>query len=157
MNNKNTLLLKPSEKLNKDHLNLVSVIFLFDGPKKVLMQHRDNDSKIACPNIWGPVGGHCEVGETPYECCIRELFEETGYESSQLDWYGNFLVPYNCESNSKHVVSVFWALYDNIQVINCYEGQSINFLYLSLLKNYKMLDINSKWIKGIEKILLYAR
>ena len=72
MNNKNTLLLKPSEKLNKDHLNLVSVIFLFDGPKKVLMQHRDNDSKIACPNIWGPVGGHCEVGETPYECCIRE-------------------------------------------------------------------------------------
>ena len=152
MDNKNILLLKPSEKLNKDHLNLVSVIFLFDGLKKVLLQLRDNDNEINCPNIWGPVGGHCEIGETPYECCIREVFEETGYVSNQIDWYGNFI--YHDKNISKHIISVFWALYDGIQDINCYEGQSIKFLNLSLLKKYKMLDINYKWIRGIEKILI---
>ena len=46
MNNNNTLQLKPSEKLNKDHLKLVSVIFLFKGDKKVLLQHRDNNNVI---------------------------------------------------------------------------------------------------------------
>jgi dATP pyrophosphohydrolase len=39
--------------------------------------------------FWQSVTGSIEVGETPYDAAIRELFEETGIDATQyplLDW-----------------------------------------------------------------------
>ena len=52
----------------------VSVIFLFNLQKQVLLQLRDNDLNIKHPNTWGPLGGHCIENETTIECAKKRIF-----------------------------------------------------------------------------------
>ena len=46
----------------------------------VLLQKRENIPTIQGPGKWEVWGGHCEEGETPKACAIRELREEIGVE-----------------------------------------------------------------------------
>lgn len=47
---------------------------------KYLMLHRVSKAKKSDPNAgkWIGVGGHFEDGESPEECMLREVYEETG-------------------------------------------------------------------------------
>lgn len=130
----------------------VSVVFLFNKKKEVLLQHRDNNINIESPNVWGPVGGHCVKNESPYKCALREMKEETGYICGEIYWDENYFFHFN--SKKEHVVSVFWSIYDEIQNIKCFEGQSIKFVSISGLKNYKIhkqnISIINKNYKNIE-------
>ena len=129
---------------------LVSVIYIIDHNENILMQLRDNNPDISCPNMWGPIGGHCEVGESPYDCCLRELFEETNYKETVINWYKNYLIPYDSlVNNIEHYISIFWANFDNQQKISCNEGQKICFLTLDNLKRLNMIKYNISWIEGI--------
>lgn len=38
--------------------------------------------------LWNGVGGHIEIGESPYQSMIREVREETGVNLSKLDFGG---------------------------------------------------------------------
>ena len=135
--------------INYENAN-VSVVFLFNNRHEVLLQHRDNKKDIVHPNIWGPPGGHCSLDETPYECAIREMKEETNYLCKELYWENNYIFPYY--NNQKHLVSVFWSIYDDIQTIKCFEGQKMEFITLSNLDNYDMLNKNLLIIKKIYDI-----
>ena len=145
----------PNQKIYFNYPKHVSVFFLFNNKNQVLMQLRDDKLDIACPNIWGPVGGHCHLYETPTECVKREVLEETGYEiKNKLNWFSSFELPYNNQNNLKQFVSVFWSIYDNEQKINCYEGQKIKFLDISKIVSYEMLRINIDWIYSIKNLYI---
>ena len=45
---------------------------------KYLMLHRVKKENDINEGKWLGVGGHFEEGESPYDCAIREVFEETG-------------------------------------------------------------------------------
>ena len=140
----------PYKKISDLSTKLVSIIFLFDKNNRILMQLRDNNPNISCPNMWGPVGGHCKTGESPYDCCIRELEEETGYKETKINWFKNYLIQYNKEyNNEEHLVSIFWANYKNNQKIMCNEGQEMRFVNFSELKNLDTLEHNISWISLI--------
>lgn len=49
-------------------------ILIFSG-NKVLMGKRKNAHG---QGSWAPPGGHLEMNETPEQCAVREVFEETG-------------------------------------------------------------------------------
>ena len=49
---------------------------IFLSGEKLLLQHRDNDSKIWSPNHWGFFGGMADLKEAPETCLIREIKEE---------------------------------------------------------------------------------
>ena len=142
--------ISPYSKISNINLNLCSIIFLFNQKNQVLLQLRDNKPEILDPNVWGPLGGHCELNETPFNCASRELHEETGYISSKLNWYRNFLLPYR--DNTNHVVCTFWAIYDNVQKIRCYEGQKIVFLSIEKLNKYQISKKNISIINKIKEI-----
>jgi 8-oxo-dGTP pyrophosphatase MutT (NUDIX family) len=48
---------------------------------RVLLLHR---SKDPFSGLWAAPGGKVDVGESPYEAGLRELREETGYQTEKL-------------------------------------------------------------------------
>ena len=46
---------------------------------KYLMLHRVKKENDINHDKWIGIGGHCEDGESPEDCIIREAMEETGY------------------------------------------------------------------------------
>jgi 8-oxo-dGTP diphosphatase len=83
---------------------------------KTLMVHRikkENDIHIG---KWNGLGGKLEPGETPEECAVREVFEESGLVVRQLCLKG--LLTFPGFSNDED-----W--YAFVFVINEFEGQLV--------------------------------
>ena len=74
---------------------------------KTLMLHRTKKENDIHEGKWVGVGGKIEKGESPEECAVREVFEETGLKEEELklrglltfpdfnnseDWYGYLYV-----------------------------------------------------------------
>ena len=53
-----------------------------------LMLHRVKKEKDENAGKWIGVGGHFEEGESPYDCAVREIFEETGLVAAALVYRG---------------------------------------------------------------------
>ena len=117
------------------------------------MQHRDNKPSIAAPNMWGPIGGNCKKGESPYECCLREVMEETGYSPSKINWLKNIFMSEDINKNYEdHNLSIFWSDYKYEKEIMCYEGQKIIFKSLKEIECLNTFNHNVNYIKKILKI-----
>lgn len=110
----------------KNSSNVIAAIFVLKKDGSVLLQHRDNKSGIRDPNIWGPPGGHLEDNETELSCAKRELSEETTYKVENLTFLKSV---FDTTPNQPVIkVSLFWCLYDYIQVPKCNEGQDLRFV-----------------------------
>ena len=59
-----------------------AVIIAHSGPDLLFCRHRDRDT-------YEMPGGHREPGESIEACARRELEEETGYRSENLEWLIN--------------------------------------------------------------------
>ena len=55
-------------------------IILISKDKKVLLNLRDANPKYY-KSVWSYIGGGMEEGEEPYQTALRELYEETGYQT----------------------------------------------------------------------------
>ncbi len=53
-----------------------------------LMLNRNKKKNDINAGKWIGVGGHFEAGETPGECLMREVFEETGFELTSYELRG---------------------------------------------------------------------
>ena len=60
-------------------------VFLLTPDHRLVLQLRDNIPEIACPGMITPFAGAAEQGETPIDCALRELAEETGLEPRPED------------------------------------------------------------------------
>ena len=58
--------------------------YLWDAEGRILMLHRKKQPNV---DMYSPVGGKLEIsrGESPHECAIRELHEETGLALPEED------------------------------------------------------------------------
>jgi|GEM_PF-5393852 len=59
---------------------LVSVCFVVNGDKLLMMEHRGGFAK----GFWSVLGGRMEPGETPAQAAVRELQEESGLTATEL-------------------------------------------------------------------------
>ena len=57
--------------------------WIFNPAGQVLLGKRKSKHGVG---TWAPPGGHLEFGETPEQCAMREVFEETGIKISQDDF-----------------------------------------------------------------------
>ena len=55
---------------------------------RMLMLHRVKEKNDVNAGKFLGVGGHFEEGESPYDCAIREIFEETGLVVTALSYRG---------------------------------------------------------------------
>lgn len=84
--------------------------------------------------MWGPPGGHAEPGEPIGDCARRELYEESGYDATDL----HFLMSHEdaVEGWPTYQLSIYWCWYDEVQPIVCHEGQALAFVERSTAVNY---------------------
>ena len=59
-------------------------VLIFNEQNDLLLQHRRDNQQ------WGLIGGSMEIGESLEETARREVFEETGLELNELNWFGLF-------------------------------------------------------------------
>ena len=64
-----------------------TLCYIDDG-NRYLMLHRVKKEHDASHGKWIGVGGKCEADESPDECMLREVKEETGLEISKWQYRG---------------------------------------------------------------------
>jgi len=103
-------------------------VILINSQCQVLAQHRDDKPTILGPNTWSVLGGAQEPGELLVNTAVRELREETGYvlDPSQLQLLTRD--EYQTERGVMVQRNVYFAPYDEKQLIQTLEGQEIRFV-----------------------------
>ena len=87
----------------------LSTLCYIEKDDKYLMLHRTVKENDVNKDNWIGVGGHFEYGESPEECLLREVKEETGVDASIVKYVGKSQYSFN---TSQDVVmkEVHWYL-----------------------------------------------
>ena len=67
------------------HTHAAAGVFLLTPDRRLILQLRDDKPDIHYPNMITAFGGGAEPGESPEECALRELAEETGIHARSGD------------------------------------------------------------------------
>ncbi len=125
----------------------LSTLCYIEKENQYLMLHRDKKEKDVNKDKWIGVGGHFEAGESPEECLLREVKEETGYELTSYCYRG--IVTFVFADIETEYMSLFtadgfegeqiicnegnleWVEIEKIEKLNLWEGDRI---FLKLLR-----------------------
>ncbi|MGT2910917.1 NUDIX hydrolase [Streptococcus cameli] len=99
----------------------LATICYVDNGKEWLMLHRNKKPNDVHAGKWIGVGGKIEAGETPEECAIREIKEETGLDVKALSLKGIITFPEFTPDNDWYTY-VFKVTDFEGEVIDCEEG-----------------------------------
>ena len=75
---------------------MITTLCYLEKENKYLMLHRTKKENDINKNKWLGVGGKLEKGETPEQCLIREVKEETGIKIKNIRYFGSQPWPYPC-------------------------------------------------------------
>ena len=115
--------------------------------QKTLMLHRNKKQNDIHEGKWNGLGGKFESGETPEECVIREVKEESGLEITNPKLHGIILFP-NFDGIKDWFVFVFSSTQFNGEIIESDEGilEWINDELLFSLNLWEGDKIFMEWI-----------
>ena len=121
----------------------LSRLCYIEKDRKYLMLHRTVKENDINKDKWIGVGGHFEADESPEECLIREVKEETGYTLTSYRYRG--IVTFVSGNGITEYMSLFtadgfegeetdcdegeleWVDIDRIHELNIWEGDKIFF------------------------------
>lgn len=99
----------------------LATICYIDNGKEWLMLHRNKKPNDVHAGKWIGVGGKLEAGETPEQCAIREIREETGLDVKKLELKGIITFPEFTPDNDWYTY-VFKVTDFEGKVSGCQEG-----------------------------------
>lgn len=102
-------------------MKIATLCYIQDNDK-VLMIHRNKRPEDKFYGFWNGVGGKVAEGESPEECIIREVREETGLTISDPQLKGILTFPNNHQSGESWYVFVFVAREFSGKLAENYEG-----------------------------------
>lgn len=110
-------------------ISVGATVLVTNDQQEVLFQHRSDT------HDWGLPGGSMELGETLEEVAIRELEEETGLQTTQLELIGVFSGPrfYFQYPNGDETYSVIHLYHakDVTGTLAMRDGESLNLSYFN--------------------------
>ena len=137
---------------------------------KYLLLHRVKKKNDINENKWIGVGGHFEAGESPDECLLREVFEETGLTLNSYKFRGivtflsdddpaEYMCLYTSDSFSGTIKTcdegtLEWIKKEDFLSLEHWEGDVI---FLKLLQNPLQPFFSLKLVyknKKLEKVVL---
>ena len=98
------------------------------------MLHRTSKKKDGNKDKWIGVGGHFEKGESPEECLLREVKEETGLELTSYQFRG--IVTFRSDEWPDEYMCLYTADRYTGNIGNCDEGE------LVWVEKEKIMDLN---------------
>ena len=116
-----------SDKLNvkiterEDEMTGLSTLCYIEKDNKYLMLHRTKKKKDVNKDKWIGVGGHAEGNETPQECLLREVKEETGLLLTSYKFRG--LITFISDEYEAEMMCLFTADGYTGELITCDEGE----------------------------------
>jgi 8-oxo-dGTP diphosphatase len=115
-------------------MQLATLCYVIDKDK-TLMLHRIKKKNDMHEGKWNGLGGKFEIGETPEECVIREVKEESGLLIKNPIMHGFITFPL-FDGKKDWYVFVFTAREYEGSLIDSNEGK------LEWIKNEKLLELN---------------
>ena len=98
------------------------------------MLHRTSKKKDGNKDKWIGVGGHFEKGESPEDCLLREVKEETGLELTSYQFRG--IVTFRSDEWPDEYMCLYIADRYTGDIGNCDEGE------LVWVEKEKIMDLN---------------
>ena len=99
----------------------LSTLCYIEKDDKYLMLHRTVKENDVNKDKWIGVGGHFEYGESPEECLLREVKEETGY--TLTSWAYRGIVTFVYGEDVVEYMSLYTADGFEGEPIDCDEGE----------------------------------
>lgn len=136
-----------------------------------LMLHRIKKDKDINKDKWVGVGGKFEVGETPEECLLREVKEETGLTLTSYrlrgcitfisdEWGSEYMFLYTSDAyegelgpeqmKSCEEGQLTWVLKSEIEHLNIWEGDKIFFRLLATESRFFSLKLRYQGDRLVE-------
>jgi mutator protein MutT len=127
-----------------------AVIILYNGDKRVLLQHRTEDAKLF-PGYWAFFGGAIKVKETPEEAVCREAFEELNYILSSPEFFTKLEIGLD---NGKGEVFIFIKQFNGQEsTLRLQEGQNWGWFTYDEATNLNMLSHDLAILKSLAEHL----
>lgn len=98
----------------------LTTLCYIEKDEKYLMLHRVLKKNDINKDKWIGVGGHFEKGESPEDCLLREVKEETGLTLTSYEFRG--IITFTFSSKGKDTDTEYMCLY----TANEYEGELIS-------------------------------
>lgn len=146
----------------------LSTLCYIEKKDQYLMLHRTVKENDVNKDKWIGVGGHFEYGESPEDCLLREVWEETGYTLTSYQYrgivtfvYGEDTVEYMSlytadgftgEAHPCDEGELEWVEKKKIDSLNIWEGDKIFFRLLEEKRPFFSL----KLVYNREDVLLEA-
>ena len=87
---------------------------------KTLMLHRTKKENDENAGRWIGIGGHLEDGESPEDCLLREVYEETGITLTSYRFRG--IVTFVSDEWGTEYMCLFTGKTDKEELTDCDEG-----------------------------------
>ena len=139
-------------------MNFTTLCYI-EKENKYLMLHRTSKKKDGNKDKWIGVGGHFEEGESPEECLLREVKEETGLELTSYqfrgivtfisdEWPDEYMCLYTADKYTGDIGNcdegeLVWVEKGKIMNLNIWEGDKI-FLKL-LIENQPFFSLKLEY------------
>lgn len=131
---------------------MITTLCYLEKDNKYLMLHRTKKEKDINKGKWLGIGGKLEKGETPEQCLIREVKEETGYNILNYNFRGIvifnlnedeplYMYLYSCSDFYGEIIKdctegeLKWIDKKEIKKLNIWEGDKI---FLDILSDEKL-------------------
>ena len=149
-------------------MNFTTLCYIEKG-NKYLMLHRISKKKDGNKDKWIGVGGHFEKGESPEECLLREVKEETGLELTSYqfrgivtfisdEWPDEYMCLYTADRYTGDIGNcdegeLVWVEKEKIMDLNIWEGDKIFLKLLTENQPFFSLKLEYKGDKLVNTVL----
>ena len=149
-------------------MNFTTLCYI-EKENKYLMLHRTSKKKDGNKDKWIGVGGHFEKGESPEECLLREVKEETGLELTSYqfrgivtfisdEWPDEYMCLYTADRYTGDIGNcdegeLVWVEKGKIMDLNIWEGDKIFLKLLTVNQPFFSLKLEYKGDKLVNTVL----
>ena len=149
-------------------MNFTTLCYI-EKENKYLMLHRTSKKKDGNKDKWIGVGGHFEKGESPEDCLLREVKEETGLELTSYqfrgivtfisdEWPDEYMCLYTADRYTGNIGNcdegeLVWVEKEKIMDLNIWEGDKIFLKLLMENQPFFSLKLEYKGDKLVNTVL----